>query len=147
MICGCVDRVSAKADAANNTTNVNESYPEMPSIPPIGVKISKYLEVPVASLGPTIDPAQGYRVQDLGRGLYIVTDNSYQSMFMVYDRGVVVIDVPPSVAAHIPEAIAKVADKLITHLVYSHSHADHIGGAKALAVYPISSRIRIRFAC
>src|SRR5690349_2319594 len=85
MICGCVDRVSAQADAANNTTNVNESYPEMPSIPPIGVKISKYPEVPVASLGPTIDPAPGYRVQDLGRGLYMVTDNAYQSMFMVYD--------------------------------------------------------------
>jgi glyoxylase-like metal-dependent hydrolase (beta-lactamase superfamily II) len=109
----------------------------MPAIPPIGVKISKYLEVPSSSLGPAIDPAKGYRVQDLGSGLYMITDNGYQSMFLVYDRGVVVMDAPPSFAVHIPEAIAKITDKPITHLIYSHSHADHIGGAKALGGHPI----------
>ncbi len=63
--------------------------------------------------------------------------NAYQSMFLVYDRGVVVIDAPPGYAAHIPHAIAEVSDKPITHIIYSHSHIDHIGGAKALGGHPV----------
>ena len=109
----------------------------MPSIAPIGVKIGKYMDVPPSAAGPAIDAAKGYRVQDLGSGLYMITDNAYESMFLVYDRGVVVIDAPPPFAAHIPEAIAKVTDKPVTHLIYSHSHADHIGGAKSLGGHPI----------
>jgi len=114
-----------------------EPYPLMPSIAPIGVRIGKYMDVQASARGPAIDPAKGYRLQDLGSGLYMITDNAYQSMFLVYDHGVVVIDAPPGYAAHIPEAIAEVSDKPITHLVYSHSHIDHIGGAKALGGQPV----------
>jgi glyoxylase-like metal-dependent hydrolase (beta-lactamase superfamily II) len=116
-----------------------EPYPNMPSIPPIGVRIAKYLDVPASAQGPAIDPAKGYRVQDLGKGLYMITDNAIQSMFLVYDRGVVVIDAPQNLAGYIPKAIAEISDKPITHLIYSHSHADHIGGAKALGGHPIVS--------
>src|SRR3954464_615220 len=42
----------------------------------------------------------------------MVTDGAYQSMFMTYEDGVVVIDAPPSYAAHIPGAVAEIfADK------------------------------------
>jgi glyoxylase-like metal-dependent hydrolase (beta-lactamase superfamily II) len=114
-----------------------EPYPHMPSIAPIGVRIDKYLDVPAPARGPAIDPAKGYRLQDLGKGLYMITDNAIQSMFMVYDSGVVVIDAPQAYAARIPQAIAEVTRNPITHLIYSHSHADHIGGAKALGGHPI----------
>ena len=114
-----------------------EPYPDMPSIAPIGVRIGKYMDVPASAQGPAVDPAKGYRLQDLGSGLYLITDNAIQSMFLVYDRGVVVIDAPQNLAAHIPRAIAEVSDKPITHLIYSHSHADHIGGAKALGGHPV----------
>ena len=67
----------------------------------------------------------------------MVTDGAYQSMFMMYEDGVVVIDAPPSYAAHIPQAIAEVTDKPITHVVYSHVHTDHIGGREALGGHPI----------
>jgi glyoxylase-like metal-dependent hydrolase (beta-lactamase superfamily II) len=67
----------------------------------------------------------------------MVTEGAYQSMFLVYESGVVVIDAPPSYAAHIPQAIAEVTDKPITHVVYSHSHTDHIAGTKALGGQPI----------
>ncbi len=90
-----------------------------------------------SSQGPPIDPAKGYRVQDLGSGLYMITDNAIQSMFLVYDRGVVVIDAPQNLAVYIPKAIAELTNNPITHLIYSHSHADHIGGAKALGGHPI----------
>ena len=112
-------------------------YLNMPEIAPIGVRAENYLAIPESALGPAIDPAKGYRVQLLGKGLYMVTENVYQSMFMVYENGVVVIDAPPSLAAFIPKAIAEVTNKPITHLIYSHSHTDHIGGAKGFGKNPV----------
>jgi len=114
-----------------------EPYPHMPSIAPIGVRTGKYIDVPASAQGPALDPAKGYRRQDLGNGLYMITDNVYQSMFLVYDGGVVVIDAPPLYAGRIPQAIAEVTKNPITHLIYSHAHADHIGGAKALGGKPV----------
>src|SRR5215203_2671738 len=107
-------------------------YAKMPAIAPIGERIEKYLPVNESAKGPAIDPAQGFRVQELGKGLYMITDNAYQSLFMVYEKGVVIIDAPPPFAQRIIQAIKGVTDKAITHLIYSHSHADHIGGTKNL---------------
>ena len=126
----------AHAQAQSDQGADAEPYPNMPSIPPIGVRTAKYWDVPAAARGEAVDPAKGYRIQKLGAGLYMITDNQIQSMFMVYDRGVVVLDAPQSLAAHIKQAIAEVTDKPITHLIYSHSHADHIGGAKQLGRVP-----------
>jgi glyoxylase-like metal-dependent hydrolase (beta-lactamase superfamily II) len=99
--------------------------------------VDRYLDVPELAKGPAIDPAKGYRTQTLGDGLYMITDGAYQSMFMTYDEGVVVVDAPPSYALRIRDAIAEVTDKPVTHLIYSHAHADHIGGARTLAGTPI----------
>src|SRR5450755_2317727 len=120
----------------NDEGTAGEPYPNIPSIPPIGVRTGKYFDIPASAQGPAVDPAKGYRLQDFGGGLYMITDNQIQSMFLVYDRGVVVMDAPQSYAAHIRQAIAEVSDRPITHLIYSHSHADHIGGAKALGDMP-----------
>jgi glyoxylase-like metal-dependent hydrolase (beta-lactamase superfamily II) len=128
------DAASAAEDVAPGAAG--EPYPGMPAIAPIGVRTGKYIEVPASARGPAIDPARGYRLQDLGKGLHMVTDGVYQSMFLVHDAGVVVIDAPPSYAAHIRKAIAEVTDKPITHVVYSHSHADHIAGVNALGGRP-----------
>jgi glyoxylase-like metal-dependent hydrolase (beta-lactamase superfamily II) len=136
----CASTVGVRGQSADPTSEpgaAGEPYPNMPSIASIGVRIGKYLDVPSSSLGPRIDPAKGYRVQDLGSGLYMITDNAIQSMFLVYDRGVVVIDAPQNLAVYIPKAIAELTNNPITHLIYSHSHADHIGGAKALGGHPI----------
>jgi glyoxylase-like metal-dependent hydrolase (beta-lactamase superfamily II) len=113
-----------------------EPYPFMPKIAPIGERTSKYLDIPESARGPAVDPARGYRLQDLGDGLFMVTDNIYQSMFLVYDRGVVVVDAPPNYAKRIPQAIAEVTKNPVTHVVYSHSHVDHIGGVTALGGSP-----------
>jgi hypothetical protein len=102
------------------------AVPNTPEIAPIGTRIGKYMDVPESAKGPAIDPAKGYRIQELGKGLYMVTDNAYQSMFMVYESGGGVIDAPPSYAGHIHQAIAEVTDKPIIHLVYSHSRIEHV---------------------
>jgi hypothetical protein len=40
----------------------------------------------------TIDPALGYFVGDLGRGLYWVTEGAYSNMFLVSTHGVIVVE-------------------------------------------------------
>jgi len=124
-------------DSGGGQGAAGEPYPQMPAIAPIGVRTGKYMDVPASALGPAVDPAKGYRLQDFGGGLYMVTDNAYQSMFLVYDGGVVVVDAPPPYAALIPRAVREVTDKPVTHVVYSHSHSDHIGGAKSLGGSPV----------
>jgi glyoxylase-like metal-dependent hydrolase (beta-lactamase superfamily II) len=114
-----------------------DGYPHMPQIAPIGERIAKYQGIPDSARGPSVDAKKGYRLQDLGDGLYMVTDNIYQSMFLVYDRGVVVVDAPPNYAKQIPQAIAEVTTKSVTHVIYSHSHSDHIGGVTSLGGHPI----------
>lgn len=137
-ICSFSPRTQAQASASGVQQGAaGEPYPNMPSIAPIGVRTGKYFDVPAASKGPAIDPAKGYRLQNFGDGLYMITDNAVQSMFLVYDSGVVVMDAPQEYATKIRPAIAEVTDKPITHLIYSHSHADHIGGMRALGDVPV----------
>jgi glyoxylase-like metal-dependent hydrolase (beta-lactamase superfamily II) len=78
-----------------------------------------------------IDPNLGYAVKNVGGGVYVVSDNGWQSAFLVTDEGVIVFDAPASFGKNIPSAVAKVTDKPIKILVYSHVHKDHIGGSAA----------------
>lgn len=141
IVSACVFAFPTQAQSIGGSGDqgvAGEPYPHMPTIPPIGVRTAKYFDIPASAQGPAVDPDKGYRLQEFGSGLYMITDNAYQSMFLVYDRGVVVMDAPPSYGPKIRQAIKEVAgDKPITHLIYSHSHADHIGGAKALGNIPV----------
>src|SRR6266850_635439 len=55
-----------------------------------------------------IDPKVGYAVKSVGGGVYVISDNAWQSAFLVTDEGVVVFDAPASFGSKIPSAIAKV---------------------------------------
>jgi len=129
--------LAGSATALNSAPGeAGESYLNMNHIAPIGVRTGKYLDIPSQAKGPPVDPAKGYRTEQLGRGLYMITDNAYSSMFLVYEGGVVVIDAPPPYAKHLLEAIREITDKPITDVVYSHSHADHIAGVRELGGNP-----------
>jgi glyoxylase-like metal-dependent hydrolase (beta-lactamase superfamily II) len=78
-----------------------------------------------------IDPALGYAVKNVGGGVYVISDNMWQSAFLVTDDGVIVFDAPATFGKDIPSAIAQVTGKPIKMLVYSHIHKDHIGGSAA----------------
>ena len=78
-----------------------------------------------------VDPKLGYAMKPVGGGVYVITDDGWQSAFLVTDEGVIVFDAPESYGAKIPSAIASVTDKPIRMLVYSHIHRDHIGGSAA----------------
>ena len=85
-------------------------------------------QVPEAAKGPTI-PAKGYLVQQIRDHLYWVTDGSYNTMFLVTDKGVVAVDAPPTIGKNYLKAIAEVTNKPVTYVIYSHAHLDHIGAA------------------
>lgn len=70
-----------------------------------------------------------YELQEISPDVYVVSANGYNSMFLITQEGVVVVDAPPAMADRIFAAISNVTDKPITHLIYSHAHKDHIGAA------------------
>jgi len=94
---------------------------------------SQYAPIPDSAKGPTIDPEKGYLVEEIGDGLYWATEGAYQIMFLTTGEGVIVVDAPPSIGENILKAIAEVTNEPITHVIYSHTHADHIAGA---SIYP-----------
>jgi len=81
---------------------------------------------------PIEDPVigqKGYHVGSYGGGAYWVTDGIYNSMFVVSEEGVIVVDAPPSYAEKLPAAIREVTDQPVKYFVYSHHHKDHTGGS------------------
>src|SRR4029078_11672017 len=85
--------------------------------------------LPEAAKGVPIPPDKGYSVKEISDGLYWVTEGAYVSMFLTTGKGVIVVDAPPSFGDKMLKAIAEVTKEPITYVIYSHSHADHIGGA------------------
>jgi glyoxylase-like metal-dependent hydrolase (beta-lactamase superfamily II) len=69
---------------------------------------------------PNVYAAEGYDFSDLG--------------FIVTDSGVVAIDAglaPENVKAAVA-ALRKITDKPVTHVIFTHTHYDHVGGLAAL---------------
>ncbi|MCU0683456.1 MAG: MBL fold metallo-hydrolase [Polyangiaceae bacterium] len=92
-----------------------------------------YAPLPEGARGLPIDPAKGYARTELGANFYGVTNGFDQAAFFVTTAGVVVIDAPPSLGESLPVAIREVTAAPVTHIVYSHYHADHIGAAARVA--------------
>ena len=92
-----------------------------------------YAPIPPSALGPAVN-AQGYYVGRIERNLYWVTDSTYQAAFLTTPEGVVLFDAPPTIGHNIQRAIDDVTaangvTNKVTHMVYSHHHADHLGGS------------------
>jgi glyoxylase-like metal-dependent hydrolase (beta-lactamase superfamily II) len=94
--------------------------------------LSDYHPIPADEYGTLFLPdrlRKGYHVEELNGGVYYVTSGAYDSLFVATGSGVVVVDTPPLVGDNMLRAIREVTDEPVTHLIYSHWHADHIGGA------------------
>jgi glyoxylase-like metal-dependent hydrolase (beta-lactamase superfamily II) len=88
-----------------------------------------YAPIPPSSRGVALNE-QGYHVGQVERNLYWVTDGVYQAAFLATRDGVVLFDAPPSIGHNLQRAIDEIAaaegvSNTVTHLVYSHHHADH----------------------
>ena len=71
----------------------------------------------------------GYEVREIRSGVYWLSDGAYNTIFLVSPRGVIAVDPLPTLGARYLEAVRSVTDQPVTHVIYSHAHADHIGGA------------------
>jgi glyoxylase-like metal-dependent hydrolase (beta-lactamase superfamily II) len=92
-----------------------------------------YVPIPPSSLGPPLNP-EGYYVGRVERNLFWVTDGTYQSAFLATEEGIVLFDAPPTIGHNLRRAVDEIAERegvgnTVTHLVYSHHHADHAGAA------------------
>jgi glyoxylase-like metal-dependent hydrolase (beta-lactamase superfamily II) len=96
-------------------------------------ELPDYVPVPDSAFGPALNE-QGYYVGRVERNLFWVTDGTYQSAFLATPDGVVLFDAPPTIGHNLQRAVDEVAAaegiaNTVTHLVYSHHHADHGGAA------------------
>ena len=92
-----------------------------------------YAPIPQSAFGPALND-QGYHVGRVQRNLYWITNGVYQSAFLTTPDGVVLFDAPPSIGHNLQRAVDEIAaaegvSNTVTHLVYSHHHADHCGAA------------------
>ena len=81
---------------------------------------------------------QGYSVREIRDGLYWLSDGAYNTLFVVSTAGVIAVDPLPTLGDKYLAAVASVTRQPITHIIYSHAHTDHIGGA---SVFPKSAII------
>lgn len=91
---------------------------------------SDYLAVPPEQTGTMFLPdrvRKGYHVEELADGVHYLSNGAYDCMFVRTGGGVVLVDAPLTLGNSLLPAIAEVTDEPVTHLVYSHHHADHIG--------------------
>jgi glyoxylase-like metal-dependent hydrolase (beta-lactamase superfamily II) len=92
-----------------------------------------YAPIPPSALGPAVN-AQGYYAGQVEKNLYWVTDGTYQAAFLTTRDGVVLFDAPPTIGHNLQRAIDQIASSTrvsnkVTHIVYSHHHADHVGAS------------------
>ena len=113
------ERSRSMSDAARRTIDTSD--------------LPDYAPVPRSALGPALNE-QGYYVGRVERNLYWVTDGTYQSAFLTTSDGVVLLDAPPTIGHNIQRAVDEIASangvsNKVTHLIYSHHHADHVGAS------------------
>ena len=104
----------------NTTANAQDADQYVPVLP-----IVKERMLPV-------DYAKGFLVEQIKPDVYIITDGTYQSMFVTSGDGVILFDAPQSFGQYIETAVAEVTQEPIRKLVYSHAHVDHTAGAEFL---------------
>ena len=73
---------------------------------------STYASISSSAAGPAVETPPGYRLQSF-----------------VACQSAVVIDAPSLIGESILRAIRSVTSLPVSHVIYSHAHADHIGGA------------------
>ena len=73
-------------------------------------------------------------VTEIAKDVYRLQNNFHYSMVVITDEGAIITDpINTEAALWIRSEVAKLTDKPITHLIYSHSHGDHASGGAVLS--------------
>ena len=83
--------------------------------------------IPATARGPGRDLSGGLAVEEIGDRLFLITDGDYQAVVAETGEGIVALDAPWG--QEYLTAIRRVSPAPVTHVIYSHAHYDHIGGA------------------
>jgi len=76
-------------------------------------------------------PSEGMEVTQIGPGYYTFRYAGTRNIFLITDAGVIVSDpISPAAAKAMRAEIAKLTDKPVKYVVYSHQHWDHIRGGR-----------------
>lgn len=126
-------RAAAAGIAVPTAAALGGSWPALADDLPSADQLPDYAPIPKDALGPAVN-SDGYYVGQIQGNLYWVTDSYYQSMFLTTPDGVVLVDAPPTIGHNLQRAIDSVTKpkgqpSKVTHLVYSHTHTDHIGAS------------------
>jgi len=78
--------------------------------------------------------SKGYHVAEIRDDVFWITNGDYHVMAVKTHKGVMIVDAPEPLPFFPPMdvlgAVAEIAPGYpITHMIYSHGHTDHIGGA------------------
>ena len=78
--------------------------------------------------------SKGYHVSEIRDDIFWITNGDYHVMAVKTRNGVMIVDAPEPLPFFPPMdvlgAVAEIAPGYpITHMIYSHAHSDHIGGA------------------
>ena len=78
--------------------------------------------------------SKGYHVSEIRDDIFWITNGDYYVMAVKTHEGVMIVDAPEPLPFFSPMdvlgAVAEIAPGYpITHMIYSHGHSDHIGGA------------------
>ena len=74
------------------------------------------------------------KTTDFGHGVYLLGWQGGDSLILVGDEGVLLVDTSVAqMGDKIKAAIAKVSDKPIKLVMNTHAHADHFGANEAMA--------------
>ena len=83
--------------------------------------------------------SKGFFTREIRDGIYLLTEGWYHTLVIPTSEGTIVIDAPPSISpdfvtgGNLMNGVQEITDTPISHVIYTHHHYDHIGGAH---VYP-----------
>lgn len=87
-------------------------------------------KVPETAKGPKVNAlTKGFATEKIQEGVYVIFDGIFQCLAIDYGEGLILIDAPKLMGKKLLKAIKNLSNKQVTHLIYSHGHADHIGSA------------------
>src|SRR5262245_54746782 len=90
--------------------------------------------VPAAAQAPIDYSKLEIKTTDLGHGVYLLGWQGGDSLILVGNDGVLLVDTSVAqMGDKIKAAIARVSDKPIKLVINTHAHADHFGANEALA--------------
>jgi len=85
-----------------------------------------------AQTAPQIDSEKGYFVEEIADGVFWLLGSGYQTLFLTTGQGLIAIDAPQPIGENYVAAINEMTEEPVTHMIYSHHHADHTGATSQI---------------